>query len=270
MQTPTPPPSIKRKRSSRDVDAGAYVEPSPTRLKLANLPGTVILESGTTGGGSPRTTMAGHMQRLDLQETGRIPNVENDIALSREAMPEPIQSSLKCQVFDPDVYIPTRLPAEPITPPSSSRGPSALPKSDAVQPSDNDPPLGIPKRPQLLAREPTPRSLTPERQDDSSPASIRLLWWSDAEITGHGLDPRDPTDDGEGINGVGFLPTPAIAYARAERRRRQVKEWKERETREARAKRGERRRRRDPDEMINSECSTGSESNERKVRFVES
>lgn len=30
------------------------------------------------------------------------------------------------------------------------------------------------------------------------------LWWSEAEITGH--DPQDPLDDGEGINGVGFLP----------------------------------------------------------------
>lgn len=30
------------------------------------------------------------------------------------------------------------------------------------------------------------------------------LWWSEAEITGH--DPKDPMDDGEGINGVGFLP----------------------------------------------------------------
>jgi len=30
------------------------------------------------------------------------------------------------------------------------------------------------------------------------------LWWSEAEITGH--DPQDPADDGEGINGVGFLP----------------------------------------------------------------
>lgn len=37
------------------------------------------------------------------------------------------------------------------------------------------------------------------------------LWWSEAEITGH--DPQDPADDGEGINGVGFLPVSSCPLA---------------------------------------------------------
>jgi hypothetical protein len=66
------------------------------------------------------------------------------------------------------------------------------------------------------------------------------LTWHDDEITGH--DPSDPDDDGEGINGIGFKPTPAQANARAERRRQQMAEYKSREMKEARAKRSERRR----------------------------
>lgn len=63
--------------------------------------------------------------------------------------------------------------------------------------------------------------------------------WHDHEITGH--NPTDPTDDGYGINGVGFKPTAAIAWARSQKRQRQVAEWKSREAREAREKRRERR-----------------------------
>jgi hypothetical protein len=68
-----------------------------------------------------------------------------------------------------------------------------------------------------------------------------IIWWSDAEITGHlGLD---PDDDGYGINGIGFKPTPAIAAARSVKRRKQVDEWRSRELREERRRRAEGRRR---------------------------
>ncbi len=81
-------------------------------------------------------------------------------------------------------------------------------------------------------------------------------------------------DDGEGINGVGFIPTPAMATARAEKRRRQIKEWKDREGREARARRGERRRKRDAGEedsaAIGSRFVESGETEGRRVRFVES
>jgi hypothetical protein len=74
--------------------------------------------------------------------------------------------------------------------------------------------------------------------------SPSALTWHDSEITGHLADPStDPDDDGTGLNGIGFKPTPAMAYARSQRRRQQLNEWKARETREARAKRHDRRRR---------------------------
>jgi hypothetical protein len=84
--------------------------------------------------------------------------------------------------------------------------------------------------PRPLTRSPTPPPST--------------LTWKDSEITGHLADPSvDPDDDGTGLNGIGFQPTAAIAYARSQRRRQQLNEWKARETREARAKRHDRRRR---------------------------
>jgi hypothetical protein len=82
----------------------------------------------------------------------------------------------------------------------------------------------------------------PLNKSQSPPPSA--LTWHDSEITGHLADPStDPDDDGTGLNGIGFKPTPAMAYARSQRRRQQLNEWKARETREARAKRHDRRRR---------------------------
>ncbi|KAH7393994.1 hypothetical protein DE146DRAFT_114202 [Phaeosphaeria sp. MPI-PUGE-AT-0046c] len=87
------------------------------------------------------------------------------------------------------------------------------------------------------------RSSSQPRPMKRSPSpSLSALTWHDSEITGHLADPStDPDDDGTGLNGVGFRPTPAIAYARSQKRRQQLNEWKARETREARAKRHDRR-----------------------------
>ncbi|OTA66154.1 hypothetical protein K449DRAFT_431629 [Hypoxylon sp. EC38] len=68
------------------------------------------------------------------------------------------------------------------------------------------------------------------------------LTWHEDEITVY--DPEDKDDDGTGINGIGFKPTPAIAYARSQKRRQQLAEYKKREESEARAKRNQRRRQR--------------------------
>ncbi|KAF9731584.1 hypothetical protein PMIN06_007878 [Paraphaeosphaeria minitans] len=78
----------------------------------------------------------------------------------------------------------------------------------------------------------------------SPPPPLSTLTWQDSEITGHLADPsKDSDDDGTGLNGIGFRPTPTIAYVRAQKRRQQILDWKAREAREARAKRSERRRR---------------------------
>ncbi|KAK5625136.1 hypothetical protein RRF57_000852 [Xylaria bambusicola] len=66
------------------------------------------------------------------------------------------------------------------------------------------------------------------------------LTWREDEITIY--DPKDKDDDGTGINGIGFKPTAAVAYQRAQKRRQQLAEYKKREESEARAKRNQRRR----------------------------
>ncbi|KAH9904374.1 hypothetical protein F4778DRAFT_60285 [Xylariomycetidae sp. FL2044] len=66
------------------------------------------------------------------------------------------------------------------------------------------------------------------------------LTWHDDEITVY--DPEDKDDDGTGINGIGFKPTPAMAFARAQKRKQQLAEYRKREDSEARAKRNLRRR----------------------------
>ena len=82
-----------------------------------------------------------------------------------------------------------------------------------------------------------------QRKKSLSPPPPSLTW-QDSEITGHLVDPAtDPEDDGTGLNGIGFRPTPALAYARAQKRRQQLMDWRAREARDARAKRSERRRR---------------------------
>ncbi|CAK7210328.1 hypothetical protein SBRCBS47491_000741 [Sporothrix bragantina] len=61
------------------------------------------------------------------------------------------------------------------------------------------------------------------------------LTWQDDEITVY--DPNDADDDGTGVNGIGFKPTPAIAHERALKRRQQLVAYRKREEREARARR---------------------------------
>ncbi|RMZ70528.1 prenylcysteine lyase [Pyrenophora seminiperda CCB06] len=98
------------------------------------------------------------------------------------------------------------------------------------------------RKPRTLNRPSSPRP-RPRTKSPSPPPSLSALTWQDSEITGHLADPAtDPDDDGTGLNGIGFKPTPALAYARSQKRRQQLNEWKMREMRDARAKRSERRR----------------------------
>ncbi|CCC12929.1 hypothetical protein SMACR_06071 [Sordaria macrospora] len=65
------------------------------------------------------------------------------------------------------------------------------------------------------------------------------LTWQDSEITIY--DPDDSDDDGTGINGIGFKPTPEMEHARRMKRKKQLAEYRKREMGEARARRKERR-----------------------------
>ncbi|KAI8948638.1 hypothetical protein F4801DRAFT_445947 [Xylaria longipes] len=84
-----------------------------------------------------------------------------------------------------------------------------------------------------------------KREDDEGDLVIvdpvrAALTWREDEITIY--DPEDKDDDGTGINGIGFKPTAAVAYQRAQKRRQQLADYKKREESEARARRNQRRR----------------------------
>lgn len=121
---------------------------------------------------------------------------------------------------------PTAPPAQTTTEPN--KDPDSKPSNALPPPRITSPP---PPR-TTLSPLPSPRALSPTH---------RSLTWQDSEITGHLIDPT-AEDDGEGINGIGFRPTPAMAYARQQKRKQQVSEWKAREAREARGRRIARRR----------------------------
>jgi hypothetical protein len=106
---------------------------------------------------------------------------------------------------------------------SNSKKNSAICNRKTLNPSSPS------KRKQRLS---PPLAETPSEEDP--------LVWHDSEITGH--NPSDPTDDGYGINGIGFKPTASIAWERSQKRQKQVTEWKNREAREARERRRERRK----------------------------
>ena len=120
-----------------------------------------------------------------------------------------------------------------------------------------------PRKSQLSSPQKT--SKTSRRQPLNTPLpSVCDSWWSEVDITGHELDLDDPGDDGEGINGIGFVPTPALAALRAEKRRKQIIDWRARENKEARIQRG---RKRNEDEDLIAHTAIQAEKTRKKVRF---
>ncbi|MCJ1422433.1 hypothetical protein MMC29_000313 [Sticta canariensis] len=268
--TPARPPynSPKRKRSDYSLDTTS----SPSRLKTTNLPARPSVQDPLTVEGSPRAAVASHFQNLDLNaRTSASKHTLRKTLDGSMIVHQPSESSSVLEFPGPSLA-PVPFPnSESKYLPKESTGQSTLHAANWQSPADKAraPRLGIPGTPWLKpALSPSP-TLSPLLSRAKSPRSTSpTLWWTNNEITGH--DPKDPMDDGYGINGVGFLPTPAIAHARAERRRRQVAEWKNREAKEARQKRSEMRRRRYVENQGLGSASAGMPGGEvRKVRFLE-
>lgn len=132
----------------------------------------------------------------------------------------------------------------------------ARPSAKGTVPAKAHKKMPSPRRKQKLRTRRKPPSET-EQVDN-----LQLLTWQDHEITGHEV--TDPDDDGEGMNGIGFIPTPAIVHARTEKRKQQIQMYKNREANEARRLRSERRR------AGEAKRSGADESEIRRVRFAES
>ncbi|KAK4225448.1 hypothetical protein QBC38DRAFT_483044 [Podospora fimiseda] len=173
---------------------------------------------------------------------------------------------------------------------SSAAGVATSTATSSIEGGDTETSNQLPTDSTLRQKSPTPkprtkRAGTPPPQNPTSSDSVvdplrASLTWQDDEITIY--DPDDSDDDGTGINGIGFKPTPAIAYARTVKRRQQLAEYKKREEREARARRSQRRGAGTASGRVSSPARSsmgdltkgGSSKNpkieRRRVRFLES
>ena len=202
--------------------------------------------------GSPRTIVARSFENLTLRGSEKpvlhFGRVEQDVKKARlmdidkdtDASLEPAMS----RAADAGIE----------TPPTNALM-SAVPRPVPRQVSRKSPP------PPVLSANPTAN--TPSAPSATLEIDLSTLTWQDSEITGHLA--LDPDDDLTGMNGIGFKPTPQIAYARTQARRRQVAEWKNREAREARARRAETRRR---GMVARGEAARADAKADRVVRFA--
>lgn len=158
----------------------------------------------------------------------------------------------------------TSLPTSPATSPAKllqPQGPVDNRPIEALKPN-NRKRAGTP--PLVGPRPKAGNADQPRNTDDEIVDPVRAaLTWQEDEITIY--DPEDADDDGVGINGIGFKPTPAIAYARTMKRKQQLADYKKREEREARARRSHRRR--GSPERAASKLERKESA--RKVRFTE-
>ena len=250
-------PKRKREEPTEAIDAPLQIE---TQLQIEDV--------SDTGANSPRTRVADKLKTLEIRQprdSALFTTSEPDKHRKRLKRQPGVAASLPSEVFTSDFSKGSKAPgyreATPTeveeTPDCRTKQPHSLTRSPTRQIAfikitppkrqslDHDPfqttppPSTSPTSPETSQE--TIRSASPlPSKGDLTPDQAALTWQED-EITGHEIDPSGD-DDGEGINGIGFRPTPAIAAARQQRRKQQVNEWRAREAREARQKRFERRR----------------------------
>lgn len=161
-------------------------EPHPINPPPTSCPRT-IPSSPLTGPTSPRTSVAGRLQNLDINELTPLDFSPSATTFTAQITPSYTQPTA--------AYAPPTPPmSKPLTPPLEQE-------------------LEVPETPRL---KPT---LLPAVNDKDG----ERLWWNEAEITGH--DPKDPMDDGEGINGVGFLPVSTCPFQTQNTHQRTLHGW---------------------------------------------
>ncbi|KAL4897802.1 hypothetical protein BDV59DRAFT_168564 [Aspergillus ambiguus] len=235
--------SPKRKREpSEDSDRIGSFPTSPSTSSLLSVPELKLREDAELGRYSPRAVVAGRLGELAIRgDHLPAPPVSNDTAFTPSAQTRcwsyPVARS--SSMFERD---PTKQTSPPASGPSESAADrpaqhrSSLSTPTSVSPHKTPTPSPRKKRnPQSPSKPPSGRKSPPLTDSEVEDP----LTWHDSEITGY--NPSDPNDDGYGINGIGFKPTAAMAWARSQKRQKQVADWRSREAREAREKRRERR-----------------------------
>ncbi|PYH91542.1 hypothetical protein BO71DRAFT_45869 [Aspergillus ellipticus CBS 707.79] len=245
--------SPKRKRaSSEDLDNDSPPASPTSTISLPSLQEVRVREAEDLGRYSPRAIVAGRLGQLaiggDHFSTSPIPYGLDQSTVARSAQSEnwPTSSEQSNEIYHMSE-------TSHVTGGSPSPGGSSeFAESSQLLGYDETAPASAPVSPSPRKKQSTPSprkkripsTSSKKRSGRGSPplmgaAAENPLTWRDSEITGH--NPNDPTDDGYGMNGIGFKPTAAMAWARSQRRQKQVAEWKNREAREARERRRERR-----------------------------
>jgi hypothetical protein len=234
--TPSPPRleiynSPKRKRGGADsIEYSPQV--SPRTLRIATRPSEYPFPQPSTerseqpqGGSSPSSKVAGQLRSLDLQGTfvRRIAFTDAGHAKKRFAQTSDERGSHN--------------PPNGCTDNGDKRALSLAESVNDVLPAAVNSHLQASESPSNIVDRPLAHSRSPPLDGDPED---NPMTWHESEITGH--NPTDPNDDGYGINGIGFKPTPAIAWARSQKRKQQLADCRNREAREARQLRSERRR----------------------------
>ncbi|KAK1066370.1 hypothetical protein LTR74_007257 [Friedmanniomyces endolithicus] len=254
LPPPAPAPSPKRKRRTDSHSAGPGLGADPT-LQI-NSAFDVTDNTTENLAESPHTRIV--VERLRDLDISQEPRSEAGRDLS-ESPRKRVKRNRQLGVPDfdvnADVYSSPESSSQPLPdhgndrPLEISETPDwrrvRSPSSPPISVLDTQPPAQNPDAATVLKTKPIKSTLflsPPPRSPPTPDPSPTAQTWHPSEITGQTLDPTTPDDDGEGINGIGFRPTPAIAYARSQRRKQQVSAWKAREAGEARQRRVERRR----------------------------
>ncbi|KAJ5513989.1 hypothetical protein N7463_003541 [Penicillium fimorum] len=238
--------SPKRKREPSESD---IYSPSASPTSLASTDSfqeVPLRDEDELESYSPRAAVAGRFGELAIR--GDLFSDPGTLSCNsrRGSLALPAQKSC-----EPDNHehknMPEALPATSSEPgdrqalrfePPATQDATPLPTSLPISPSKRK--SATFSRKQLNPSSPSKRKQRLSPPLTETPSEEDPLVWHDSEITGH--NPSDPTDDGYGINGIGFKPTASIAWERSQKRQKQVAEWKNREAREARERRRERRR----------------------------
>ncbi|CEJ90291.1 hypothetical protein VHEMI06084 [[Torrubiella] hemipterigena] len=223
-------------------------------------------EAAEDGGSSPRSSVAHRFGGLELGSTGYLTPRQEPESRKRQKSEDP--SDTTPQLPEQRNLFASPRPAS-LGAVSASDIPSSSPERGRTK--TTTPRRRTKKRagtpPLRLKRSPVQEHSDADADDEADadmevvdPVRASLTWHED-EITIY--DPDDEDDDGTGINGVGFKPTPALAHVRAMKRQQQMAEYRKREESEARAKRNQRRR--DGSSASRHEDKLAA----RKVRFLE-
>jgi hypothetical protein len=239
--------SPKRKRGASDsIENSPYGSPRISRIAttLSEDPCIQDLDErpDREDGGSPSSRVTGQLRTLGLEGTFVRQISFTDAGHAKKRFAQAGKEPTSQPPVDGVCHEAQCDPACIVFPPSGSLAPESSTSSSAII-----------DRPRAHSRSPP---LDGNSEDNP-------LTWHDSEITGH--NPTDPSDDGYGINGIGFRPTPAIAWARSQKRKQQLADYRNREAREARQRRSERRREGSAELSINGTESLKKRS--AKVRF---